>query len=537
MVWVAGQNDEITIPASGTTMWSDDAVSWHVVQWTPFDEQLVRPQTMDADRSPARWVAIGAYAFSDVTCSIITSTDGLSWSRVVHPQDDSSFALSFPKLICWNGASWLAIFGNGSTTEVYASSDGLTWSLLTAAAPMNLFYLGQSQRDRLLWCNGYWICNTTYPTLNPPTNIWRSSDGSTWSQGGAIQPTLMIGANGNTLLALDIYAQMNRSLDAGATWTTYTIPFFTGFTGGQVDLVAGASGEWYLRTSTDVWRSADDGLTWTNLGISLPYPGGTITHSCWTGSELLISVTEPVGFNFYDIYSVTSGGIVVLVQGPIDAASFPATDINNLPGRMIWRTGQGLFGGATNGPTARAAISLATASTPGGWIAVDTGDPRVLVPHHPEMGRGGSLQKVRGNGSSYFLALGFMITGGDISLMQSNADATVWSRVETPYDFTGPSGTGFFDFLDFDWDGSRWGFIGTDNGTLTFVASPDLSAWSAVALPSGLNGRTIKWTGSQWIVGGQFDGPDIAVSPDGVTWSLVSSALDFMGIQAFGEVG
>jgi hypothetical protein len=198
-------------------------------------------------------LCICASAGLSTTDRIITSTDGLIWTRRNLPTASIS-------LTCIAWSPTLNLFcAMGSSNAVYTSPDGITWTQRTG--PVS----GGSWR-RVLWAGG---THNKFYALDG-NNVARSSDGITWAM------TFVFSGNGrglvfsdtlNTLVFTD--ANTNNFISHstnGTTWNNHTVAGF------WQDVAWSPRLGLFIAVGAKNMATSPDGVTWT-LYTSSPIAG------------------------------------------------------------------------------------------------------------------------------------------------------------------------------------------------------------------------------------------------------------------------
>jgi len=222
-------------------------------------------------------------------------------------------------------------YGGGSyKNDVWRSTDnGATWTVVNASAGWTVRYSHTSvvMPDGSIVLMGGKIGSTPYFV----NDVWRSTDnGATWTQVNAsagwagryghtsvVMPDgsiVLMGGNRNSYLN-DIW----RSTDNGATWTQVNAS--AGWAGrwghssvvmpdGSIVLTGGqksSSPNWV----NDVWRSTDNGATWTQMNASAGW-AGRVSHSSVAmpdGSIVLMGGESPSSPNWlHDVWRSKDNG-------------------------------------------------------------------------------------------------------------------------------------------------------------------------------------------------------------------------------------
>ena len=318
-----------------------------------------------------------------------SSDDGATWTSVgiTGPSGQTSIR---GIAVAPNGDLWLA----GTTPDdVYRSSDdGATWTSDGITGPA-----GQSSITGIAVApNGdLWLAGTT------PDDVYRSSDdGATWTSVGITGPSgqtfisgIAVAPNGDLWLAGGVPDDVYRSSDDGATWTSVGITGPAGQT--SISGIAfdprtvppRAAGDLWLTGATpnDVYRSSDDGATWTSVGITGPVGQTNIQDiAVAPNGDLWLAGNSPD-----DVYRSSDDGATWTsdgITGPAGQATI--TGIAVAPNRDLWLAGttpddvyRSSDDGATwtsvgiTGPAGQTSIqSIAVAPNGDLWLAGATPD-------------------------------------------------------------------------------------------------------------------------------------------------------------------
>ena len=192
--------------------------------------------------------------------------------------------------------------GSSITNDVWRSTDnGVTWTRVTA----NAGWSARSYQRTVVMTDSSIVLMGGADTNGIKNDVWRSTDnGTTWTQitGSAgwsarSYPSSVVMPDGSIVLAggEDITGIRNdvwRSTDNGATWTRVTgsagwAPRYghssVAMPDGSIVMMGGFDG--LVSYMNDVWRSADNGVTWTQVTGS---PG-------WSARYCHSSVAMPDG--------------------------------------------------------------------------------------------------------------------------------------------------------------------------------------------------------------------------------------------------
>ncbi|MDF1798117.1 MAG: hypothetical protein P1V81_02995 [Planctomycetota bacterium] len=199
-----------------------------------------------------------------------------------------------------------------------------------------------------------------------------------------------------------------RSADGGLNW-------------GEVSDLAGldvhdleftAAGVAYAGTIDGLWRSTDDGASWTNLplGIGLNDQVFEVTLNPADPNELWVGVADALGSQTQNVLRSTDAGATWTNRTPAGAAGLggrgialdPAT-----PGKVVAVFGGGFGGGA-------AWRSLDSGAT---WTDISAGLP------------GNPLNDVVFSGGHLLVCGGKLFGSQDVGLFDSTNDGTTWTAV------------------------------------------------------------------------------------------------------------
>lgn len=222
--------------------------------------------------------------------AIFQSPDGTRWSQTgvaaFPPRSDAAGCVS-------NGTMWImgGLCGDQLASDVWSSTDGLTWTRATVAAN----WPTRSTFACIPFNGKLWIFGGQDQNYQPLGDVWSSSDGITWIKAGSPQWPARAGA------AVAVHD--------GRLWLS----------GGKL-----ADGS----VAGDLW-SSDDGATWTAHGTDGPFDSGPGGRYCATLASL--------------------GGRALYLFGGLDANGKVLDDVNQFDGGG-WDLGTGPTDWAVAGP-------------------------------------------------------------------------------------------------------------------------------------------------------------------------------------------
>lgn len=241
--------------------------------------------------------------------SILLSTDnGDFWSPTNFPSNLTPLILSSNSNTVFVGTD-----GDG----IYKSTDaGQSWNYsgLSGGTILSLMYVG----------NG-----TIYAGLAYNNGLYCSTDnGISWNYFGLLGYyvyAIAISPNG-TIFAGVQDSVILRSTDNGTNWIRSVNPYYGMVDNGRA-LTVDNVGNIYLGTSGGVWRSTDNGDSWTALGANMPYVNGIAI----TDSSIFICGIEGIEKGNRDgklwttvdslVYGVQTNSILVTAKKSIIAGS------------------------------------------------------------------------------------------------------------------------------------------------------------------------------------------------------------------------
>jgi len=205
---------------------------------------------------------------------IISSSDGKTWTQLTA---SAPFDNSIHCSVAVNGKIW--VLGGGST-QVWSSSDGISWKIATTASPAKWASAVVAYNGKM------WVLGSD--RYAPKNDVWYSGDGTSWTQATASPPWAVrsqyaaVAFNGkiwvlggyyySTVLQRVVYLNDVWYSSDGLKWTSATL---SAAWSGRAELTAlvhnghmwvfggyGSSGDKY-----DVWYSSD-GVKWVQANAS-----------------------------------------------------------------------------------------------------------------------------------------------------------------------------------------------------------------------------------------------------------------------------
>lgn len=438
-----------------------------------------------------------------------TSTDGVNWTVRTMPGTNN--------YTCIRSNGSIALAFDGATSQCVTSTDGITWT--TRALPLVATPLVPPIWNGTSWalidvdCLAFMISTDTINWSSSPL----PATGSSWYYGVA---------QGSRFVIYDPYDHISANSTDGVTWTTNSgAPFYaTGLSANASVVVAMTGGNYY--------RSTDYGATWTSASITSGLAMMANTSRCVNGVVFALGDPNPIvataglatcpvgslGNNSFTARAVTvnswaispmfakQGSTFIGTPGwrsdqcirTVDGASWTH---QTLPSTQTWNSC------ASNGTlfvmiSNTAGASTAAASSPDGitWTA------RTLP--------SASWTDVASNGS------GFVAVSSTTTAARS-ADGQTWTSFSMPASYNSR----------IIWTGSSYCVVSYN--TPSSASSPDGVTWTTGTLPFTLSGVAY---GNKILVGVSNSG--IATSTNGTTWTAVTSppagyysTIAFNGVQ------
>ncbi len=426
------------------------------------------------------WVIGGWGGPSKLYNDVWSSTDGTTWTQV-------TAAAAFPyrighQVVSFNNQMWL-IGGENSQTlldlnDVWSSADGVTWTLVTAHAPFGA-RKGHSAVvfNGRIWVIGGESANTYY------NDVWSSADGVNWT---------------NTTAPFDARTDQTVVVYGNALW-----------------VIGGGNGS---KLFNDVWSSTD-GTNWTQVSQSTAFSARQgMAAAIFAGKLWVVGGDESINVNCCDRSDVwsTSDGISWTyenAESPFQPASPQhAMQLNN----QLWMvTGQ-----ASNFP-----LEVWSSGDGDTWTRATAA----------------AAMPIRGASGTASFAGRMWVVGGRNGINLSSSMNDVWSSANGA-DWTQSTPAAAFSPRSAH---QLVGFHGRLRliGGLDYAGNPTADIWSSadgvtwtqdvVAAPFGVrdNHQVVEFNDMLWLVGGSATSgsppTDVWSSPDGVTWTNVTSAPGF----------
>ncbi|MBN1135139.1 MAG: exo-alpha-sialidase [Anaerolineae bacterium] len=338
--WTARRfHTSVTLPDGSIVLMGGDngSGSWNDV-WRSTDQGATWTQQTAA----AEWTARTDHtsvALPDGSIVLMGGYDGSRRNDVWRSTDQGATWTQLTSTASWTARSSLrsVVLSDGSIVlmggsdgsvrnDVWRSTDqGATWTEMTAAT----LWPARSGHTSVALSDGSIVLMGGSPGgLSGMDDVWRSTDqGATWTQMTAADPwwtarsghtsvvlldgsiVLMAGSAGSTR-----YHDVWRSTDQGATWTQMTAaagwssrsrPFSVALPDDSIVLMGGTDSG---GRRNDVWRSTDQGATWTQMTAAAEWTARN-SHTSVVLADGSIVLMGGVGADYWrDVWRSTDQG-------------------------------------------------------------------------------------------------------------------------------------------------------------------------------------------------------------------------------------
>jgi len=239
-----------------------------------------------------------------------------------------------------NGSSWNYSFGNGFGCAALDFEESTPGTLFISLGGF-LRGIYKSTDDGVNWLNTAggldftdieWVPGTsTLFAQNTNGQLWKSADkGSTWSAQSSAPFYGLAGKVESIGAAIWVFAidgKVYRSLDLGVTWSLITtLPFTSNASVYCNDFVIDPQGTWwYGANSQGIWRSMDNGSSWTSADDCL---AGEFRYFFLDGSDLLVTTNTSInriGLNGANVQWSTGATTPSITVAPTETTTYSVT--------------------------------------------------------------------------------------------------------------------------------------------------------------------------------------------------------------------
>ncbi|MEV5827486.1 hypothetical protein AB0L25_18120 [Spirillospora sp. NPDC052242] len=211
-------------------------------------------------------VTVGSETVDRPRGQILVSTDGAEqWSVAEVKREGAASPFDVPNVVAASGKAWAALGTGPAGVAVWTSADGRTWT--HRSAPQG-FQRGDEIASLTAAQTGFAAAGTGH---DGRPILWTSADGAVWQRAATSLkgPPASVAAVGGAVVVRTEKGELWRSADNGATWTRAEVPDSDGSYGPVVALTNGPGGFFAAREGRNgdrrravFYRSAD-GVGWT----------------------------------------------------------------------------------------------------------------------------------------------------------------------------------------------------------------------------------------------------------------------------------
>jgi len=465
----------------------------------------------------------GQFLLGGLRGTILTSTDGLSWTPRTIPAQNNIFAFRYV------GNRYVAM---GSLNAIFTSPDAITWT------PRNLGIDGVASQlqDMTLGANGRLVAVGTAGVTA------RSDDaGETWTVGslGAGVTDSVTGATFtlNRYFAASLNAGRIFSSPDGISWTATTVPATSlrGLAYGAGRLVA-VGGAGAIVTSADgtTWAATPSGTTNDLLGVNFlngRFIAVGVLGTILTSTDGLTWTTRASAGNQSLLQNTTFGNgryVIVGQAGPTGRAILTSTDAVN------WTV---TIGGPRQGTNLNAvAASSSTVVAVGNAAAVVSSTDKVTWTDRTA----GAASTVALNDVVYNTTEGRFVAVGTGGVVTASTDGATWALQSTSSVISGISLLGLTVSPAIE-GGTGYVAVGTGGSIFTTTNFGSSTTWIRRTSGTTAQLRKVIYGGGLHVAVGQSG--TVVTSADAATWTARTSGTTVQfndvafGSSAFVAVG
>jgi hypothetical protein len=272
-----------------------------------------------------KWIACGQSFSIGTFRTVISSTDGITWSNTIPISD-----IGQGRGIAWNGTMWVIVgAGFSFNTIFYSTDDGMNWT----GTGSSIFSGGNGLGNDVAWNGSMWVAVGQSSPSGTGNSIAYSNDGITWIGLGTStfsKYAIKVGWNGSIWVAVGENTNTSSPIIAysynGINWTGVPQTLApSGMSNISANSVAWNGTKWivniYALSTTNItyFASSYDGINWTyqtDASIEIAYGiaynsarPNTITFTPSGGTTPGITgdiVTTPISLNSGDVLDVVS---------------------------------------------------------------------------------------------------------------------------------------------------------------------------------------------------------------------------------------
>ncbi|MFV2210279.1 hypothetical protein ACFHW2_08670 [Actinomadura sp. LOL_016] len=211
-------------------------------------------------------VTVGSETVDRQRGQILVSTDGADEWRVAEvKREGAASPFDVPSAVATSGKAWAALGAGPAGVAVWTSADGGTW---THRASVQGFQQGDTVTSLAATQSGFAAAGSGG---DGKPALWTSADGTAWQRAAASlkEAPKSMAAAGGALVVLTGKGELWRSADNGGTWTRAEVPEADGSFGPVVALANGPGGFHAAREGSEggrdraVFYRSPDGQSWS----------------------------------------------------------------------------------------------------------------------------------------------------------------------------------------------------------------------------------------------------------------------------------
>ncbi len=459
---------------------------------------------------------LGTSLYNDVW----SSSDGVTWTEVTANTPWKGRAGVTP--VVFNNKLW--IIGGYGYNDVWSSSDGVTWTEVTANAP----FPAGSGVVPVVYNNKLWIIDSV-----SGNTVWSSSDGVTWTEVDsntpwthtAYSPYDMAGYDTDYFLSYngEMWVMDSSSGDLwsstdGVTWTevTASLPGVVG------DAIVFNSKLWIMNynNGNNIWSSSD-GVTWTKASSNVPYETEGYA-TAFNGDIVVMGSTESDKYN--DVW-ISPDGVTWTKETTIGPWPSRADASVLSYGNKLWIMGGDGYG----------TLSTSTSCYTDVWSSSDGTNWNLVNSSVPWGGRCGAGAVVFNN--KMWLLGGF--GSGSENDVWSSSDGVTWTEATANAPWAGRDGASIFVFNNELWvmggeaaGSAYYNDVWSSSDGVTWTEATANAPWPGTYAPSthfprNANESFLIYDNEMWVIDSTTN--NAWYSTDGVTWTAAAMSAPWAG--------
>lgn len=487
----------VRVGALASVMTSTDGVSW-TYRNSSFTNTSSNAQFINVIWSSSLGLFVAAGSNSAGASLVVTSPDGITWTT-----RSSGGGTGFTGL-AYDGTKFIAVASGYGSGTIYTSTDGITWTTGTSIG---------TQVQRIDYVGSLWIAHGV------AGNIRTSPDGVTWTARTSGTVNGLFGATwtGTQYVICGNAGTILTSPD-GITWTSRT----SGTTNGLVTIITAPDGTILAAGVGATVIKSTDGITWSAVGVGVylgpssqqlwkVYNDGTKVFLMGVSTFLYSTDSSATWNPLTNLYSSTLYGVAWSSTLGLYAAGGNSGLIYTSPDAINWTP--------RTTPTTQAINDLLFAN--GLFVAAATAGVILTSPDgitwtSRTSNAAGQLNHILWTGSK------FIACGGTLYVTTS-PDGITWTLL------TASSGVLYHPMTMWAMatNGSRIVLTGT-RGLIRYSDNNAVN-WSAGAIYGLVESQNrIIYAGGKYVIA--CDNNSISTSTDGLSWRLTKAPTSTIGI-------